>query len=417
MALTLPQALQRMPQSVMSGIAKTVITTDQMAALIPFEPVESDSYRFVREGSLPVGGAFINDLGVTSEESTGTDDRVTVEFRRVVGNIDIDELANTMSGGMQQGMQTQKKVKATWRSVSAKFVTGGRVTSHTITPAAGSPGAAIGATATYSPSLDSDRRGPAGIKYTHTGTLWAFRAPGDPDYGPAVAVAANATVTLFSYNASKWIRVTITVASATADGEVHIRFNSTTNEFDGINVLVDPSQQVLSVGTDGDDYSFAILDDLLDRVKVRNNPAFIMNGKLLMKHFAACRNLGGVTPDYVEIPSVMGKSVVPSYRGVPLIVNDNILNTESKGASTTLSSIYLASLDSDEGLFIACPSFGGQRALGDVDPRSVPVLGFRIQDIGLLEGKDARRTRVSWYGAPVLRSPLALARKQQVKTA
>jgi hypothetical protein len=418
MALTLPQALQRLPQGIMSGIAKSVVTTDQMSAIIPFEPVEGDSYRFVREGDLPVGGAFIDDTGTTSEESTGTDDRTTVEFRRLVGNIDVDELANSMSGGVQINAQLGKKVKSTWRKVQDRFINGSRVTGYTF--AAGSLASiTTGITAiTPGPWLDTTRRGPASIRYTNTGKFWAFRGPGEADYGADVAITANGSATLYSYNKSKWITITVTIANATADSEAVVRFTSTTNEFEGVEQICASSMVVAPVATDGDDYSFSLLDKLIDLVKVRNNLAFFMNGSLLMKHLAANRALGGNTEQTIQIASISGKAImVPVYRGIPILVNDWVPSDETVGASTTCSSIYLASLDSEEGLFYACPSFGGQSAIGESDPRNVPVLGFRITRLGALEGKDATRTRVAWYGAPVLKSALAMARKRGVKTA
>jgi hypothetical protein len=399
----------------MQGIMRTVITTDQMSALLPIVGVHGDAHRFTREGDLPVGGAFIADSGVTSENSTGKDDRTTVEFRRLVGNMDVDHLANVMSDGLQQGSQLAKKVKATWRKVQNTNINGNRTTSHTLGSSA-DPFLAVDS-ATYSPWLDSDRRGPGSLKYTHVGTLWQFRAPGDPDYGDAVAAAADGSYTLYSFNKSKWIRVTLDVSDATGNGETHIRFNTTTNEYEGMEQLCDPAMVVDPIGAAGDDYAFSKLDRLLSLVKVRENLAFSLPGVLLEKHFAACRALGGTTPEYTEIPSVTGLARVPAYRGVPLLVNDFIPADETFTTTSNASSVYLASLSEEEGLFLAGMSYGGQQMLAEADPRSVPVLGFYINDVGHLEGADHRRTRVGWCGAMCLCSPLALARSRGIKTA
>lgn len=415
MALTIPQALQRLSHPVMQGIMKTVVTTDQMSALIPIETVQGDAIRFVREGDLPVGGEYISDAGTTTEESTGTDDKTTVEFRRLVGNMDVDELAQVMSGGVQQPAQLGQKVKATWRKVQDGMVNGNRVTSHTLGSSA-DPFAAIDVM-TYSPWLDSDRRGPGSLKYTHAGTLWAFRAPGDPDYGTAVAAAADGVYTLYSYNKSKWIQVTLDVSDATGNGETHIRFVSSTNAFEGMEKIISPSMIIDPVGPDGDDYSFAKLDRLISNVKVRTNRAFVMNSSLIEKHYAAVRALGGTTPEYLEIPTGVGFAKVPAYRGIPILENDFIPSDETVGATTSASSIYLPALDAQEGMFLAAASYGGQQVIADADPRSVPVLGFYIKDVGLLEGKDHRRTRVSWIGALALKSSLALGRSSGIKTA
>ncbi len=415
MALTIPQALQRLSNPVMQGIMKTVVTTDQMAAMLPIETVQDDAIRFVREGELPVGGAWLPDSGVTTEESTGTDDKVTVEFRRLVGNMDVDELAQVLSGGVQQGAQLGQKIKSTWRTVQDSIVNGNRITGHTLYSSA-DPFAAIDA-ASYAPWMDSARRGPGSLKYVHVGTYWSFRAPGDPDYGTPVAAAADGSYTLYSYNKSKWIRLTLDVSDATANGETSIAFTTSTNQFEGLEKVISPSMIIDPVGADGDDYSFAKLDRLISTVKVRSNRAFVANSTMIEKHYAAVRALGGTTPEYLEIPTGAGFAKVPAYRGIPILENDFIPSDESVGATTTASSIYLASMDAQEGLFLAATSFGGQQVLAEADPRSVPVLGFYIKDVGLLEGKDHRRTRVSWIGALCLKSSLALAKCGGIKTA
>lgn len=413
MPLTLPQALQRLTHPVMAGIARTVVTTDELSMFLPMQLVQGDAIRFVREGSLPTGGAFIDDDGTTSEESTGKDDRTLVEFRRLVGNMDVDQLANVLSGGQQQGAQFAKKVKATWRKVQNTIVDGKRVTSHTLTQSS-DPFGAIDAIS-YGPWLDSKRRGPGSIKYTHAGTLWQFRAPGDPEYGTAVAAAADGTFLLKSYNESKWIRVTIDVSDATQNGECLIYFSSSTNEFEGLEEICDPAMKIDPSGANGDDYSFSILDKMISNLKVRTNPVFVMNSSLLEKHYAAQRALGGTEPSQLEVPYMPGRRV-PSYRGIPLLTNDFIDSDETVGGTTNCSSVYLASLDADEGLFLGAASFGGESLQPDADPRVVPVMGFYVTDVGALEGKDHRRTRIGWYGALCLKSPLALVRRAGVKT-
>lgn len=413
MALTLPEALKRSQNPLMAGIARSVVTTDQMSAVIPMEAVNADAIRFIREGALPTGGAFIDDTGTTSEESTGTDDRTVIHFRRIVGNMDVDRLANVMGGGQQRGNQLGKKVKATWRKVQQTFITGNRITSHTLAPATANPFNALSAF-DYGPWLDSSRQGPGSIKYVHSTTTWSFRAPGDPTFGDGVVAAGNGTYTLKSHNPSKWIKVTITVASASADGETGIYFATTTNEFEGVNELINPSQVIAASGGNGDDYALSILDAMISKEKVDQNRAFIMNSKLIEKHYAVLRALGGTVPETMALPGY-GRPV-PTYRGIPLLQNDFIASNETVGGTTTATSIYLASLSADEGLFMGCPSLGGPAAIPDADPRVGPVMGFWVTDLGALEGKDHDRTRVAWYGCIGLKSDLALVRASGVKS-
>lgn len=394
----------------MAGIARSVVTIDQLANVIPIDPVHGTGMDCEREGSLPTGGAYIPDSGVTTEESVGRDDYVHIPFRRIVGDMDVDNLVNVMSDGQAAGKHRAKKIKATWRKVQNTMISGANVTSHSF--GAGSPASigAIGGTINYGPWLSSARRGPGTIKYTHAGTLWQFRAPGDVDFGDAVAAASNGTYTLRSFNRSKWIQVTITAATAVANAETSIYFSSSTNEFDGMNEILDPSMLVDVVGVNGDSFDISMLDAMLDMEKVDRNRAFIMSGKLLNKYYAAQRALGGTQPPTIQLAGY--GQPVPTYRGYPILVNDFIPD-ETIGSGTT-QSMYLASLDADEGLFLGAASYGGQAAIVDVDPRKRPVLGFQLETVGPLEGKDHNRERVKWIGALGLRSDLALVRKRGV---
>lgn len=421
-ALTLPEALKRTRNVAMGAVLKSIVTTDELANVIPVLGVDGTSVPVPREGTLPAT-EFIGDDGAATEESTGTDDIVHIPVRRIVGNMDVDALADDLTGptpGSQRGVQIVKKAKATWRKVTDKLVNGAQVTGHALGQST-NPFNAIDAI-DYGPWLDSSRRGPGSIKYTHATTSWQFRAPGDVDYGPAVSTGAvDGNYTLKSWNESYFIVVTLDVSDAAQDGETHIRFTSTSKEFDGMKEMCHPSMLIDPTGADGDDYSFKILDRMISNEKVRVNRAFIMNAKLVEAHYAALRALGGADPQMMELaaysmpgsPTGFGK--VPTYRGIPLLTDDFIESTETVGATTTCASIYLASLDADEGLFLGAA--GGSSFNAEGDPRSRVVMGWRIVDLGERDEKDHRRTRVKFYGTPGLKSKLALVRRRGIKTA
>ncbi len=415
MGLTFPEAMKRVTNNVVRGIAKSVVTQDELAAVIPLVPTDKIHYPYRREGTLP-DSEFIDDSGVTTEESSGTDDNVMVPLRRIVGNVDVDNLANDLSGdnpGEQFAAQIAKKIKTTWRLVQNKLVNGLHTDGHAFVGA--TPfGTAITAVA-YGPWLDSSRYGAARLKYTHTGTLWAFQAPGDVDYGTAVAAAADGTYTLKSWNPNKYITLTLDVSGITADDERIMTFSSTNKEFEGLIKLCAPDMVLPVVGTDGDTFDLGMLDKLISIEQVNTNRAFLTNAAIIEKFYAAYRALGGTDPQHVSLPGY-GRQV-PTYRGYPLLRNDWVLSNETVGSTNTCSSVYLASLDEQEGLSLAVANAGGQVVTPDADPRTRPVLGFRIENLGPLEQKDASRARVKFYGAPILRSSLALARRPGIKTA
>jgi hypothetical protein len=415
MGLTLPEAMKRATNPVQVGLAKAIVTMDELAAVLPLMPVGSVHVSYRREGALP-GTAWIPDSGITTEESAGSDDNVIVPLRRVVGNVDVDAFADDLTGnsrGEQQAARLSAKIKGTWREVMGKFINGANVTSHALVSSA-APFTAVDAV-DYGPWLDSNRYGPAELQYTHTGTLWAFRAPGDVTFGEPVIALADGTFTLYSWNKSKWVTLTLDVSDAVADGRTVITFASASNEFDGIKELIGPGMTIDPTGTDGDVFDLAMMDKLITLEKIRTNRAFIANGSIVEKFYAAYRALGGTTPQTLQLQGY--GSPVPTYRGIPILQNDNVLANETVGTTSTCSSIYLASLDEAQGLCLAVANEGGATVTPDADPRTRPVMGFRIESLGPLEGKDARRTRVKFYGAPVLRSTLALARRRGIKTA
>jgi hypothetical protein len=409
--LSLLEAAKRSENKLFQGLAMSVINTDALAAAIPFRPFEGMSMVYRREGTPP-SSAWVPDDGTLPQPSVGTDDLVHVPIRSLGSDIDVVSLADDLSGGADTRDQIPRKARATWDLVKAAVVNGGNTTSHTLGSSA-DPFAAIDAIA-YGPWLDSSRFGPGEIKYTHSGTLWQFRAPGDPAFGEAVAAAADGVYVLKSFNQSKFIVVTLDVSDATANGRTSIEFASTTNEFDGLNRLVASDMVVRSSGASGDALTFDKLDELLDMVKIRDNLVFVMNGKLQRKFYGLNRALGGTDPTHVSLPGYSGP--VPVYRGVPILVNDHVLSNEVKTA-TTLSSVYLASLNTTDGLFLGYPTRGGQAIEVQADPRSTVVMGWRIEDIGALEGSARRRTRVQWHGALGLGSSKALARASEIITA
>ena len=414
--LTLLEAAKRSQNRLFQSIAVSIVTTNETAAVLPFKTYTGQTMSYLREGAAPSTG-FIPDAGTMGAASTGTSDLVNVPVRRIGSDLDVDSLADDLSQGSEVGIQVAKKAKATFDLVLDKVVNGGNTTSHALGSVA-NPFAAIGAAGVggiaYGPWLDSGRFGPGELKYTQAGQGWQFRAPGDADFGDVVPATTNGSYTLRSFNKSKYLILALTVASATANGRTWITFASSNNEFDGMNRVLSPSMVRASLGGNGDAFDIAILDDLLLLEKVRTNRVFMMPGKLINKFKAAQRALGGTTPEHIRLPGYSGPTL--SYSGIPVLQNDHILSNEVKGSGTTLSSIYLASLDSDSGLYMGVPGTGTAIDV-EGDPRNVVVQGWRIESLGSLEAVAHRRTRVQFYGALGLRSELALARASEIVTA
>lgn len=409
---TLLEAAKSSPSKLFQLMAMSIVTTDQLAAALPFRTFAGQAATFIREATLP-DTEFIPDSGAMSAASTGTDDLVTVPCRRLASDLDVDSLADDLTDGAQTERQLAQKVKATWRKVKDKIANGGNITGFTISDNFPN-GAYVDAMPAVAAWMDSNRFGPGLLRYTHTGTKLAFKAPGDSGFGDDVVCATDGSYTLYSQNKSKWVRLTLDVSDANADATRAIYFTSSTNEFDGMNKIIDPSMLLSSSGANGDSISFAKLDRMITMEKVRTNRAFIMPSQLLEKFMSLLRAVGGATPIHLTLPGLNG--TVPSYRGIPILENDYIGATESKGEATTLSSIYLASLTAEEGLFVGVPGTGNDAIDVQGEPDRQTVLGWRIERLGARETVAHRRTRVQWYGMLGLISPLALVRASEIRT-
>lgn len=415
MSMTLYEAAKKSRNPLAAGTMLAIATVDELLSQMPMVPKSGESFMYTREKALPTVEFVAPDHGSLTESSP-TFDRVMVPLRLVVSDVDTYLFAEEQMGENEsiRPLAITGKLKALGRTLGEKCITGAYATSATISEATTSPGLAIDAV-TVGPNQDSDRHGPGSIKYTHAGTLWQYRAPGDRTHGATVAAAADGTITLKSDNPSKWIQITLDVSDATADGEVHIRFVSTSNEFDGLQKLTPDTQVISATGADGDTLSFDKLDQMVDElVKVREKRFFVMNGKLKRKFYALVRALGGTDPTHIAVPGITNP--VPTYRGIPILQSDWIGSAESKGAASTLSSAYLVALPGEQGFYFGVRS-GSDGLSVSLDPRDTRVMGVRIREVGELEGKEAVRARLSFYGATALGSELAVARAKNLVTA
>jgi hypothetical protein len=404
------------------GVLLALATSNELFARMPFVGKSADAWSYNREKALPTV-EFVSPISHTTTESSATFDRVTVPMRLITSDVDVMNTSLNQSdpNGDPRVIQLEQKLKALGQTLAAKMFTGGYATGFVVSGAAASPGLAVDA-AVPSANTDSDRFGPGSLKYTHTGTFWQYRAPGDRTYGAQVACATDGSYVLSSDNPNKKLTVTLDVSDATADGEIHITFTSSTNEFDSVNKLCPTGQVVSSSGTDGDALSFNTLDKLMyEKIKGgdKGKMAFFMNGKLKTKFMALCRSqMGGMTTE-LKLP-VLGLNgvsdvYVPVYNGIPIFQVDDIPSTEAKGAASTLSSVYLAELSPERGLYFGVQSRGNE-AMANLTPYQARIAGVQMYDIGQRETVGAYRTRVEWFGALALGSELLCARASEIVT-
>lgn len=409
MSLTLFEAMKSSQNPFQTGVFKQIATSDEMFGMIPFVPTAGEAHSYEREVSLGSFAAIAP--GGNTTESTGVTERVTVANREFTADFAVPNFAEE---GMADGLspydkQLIMKLKKAGLVLAGKMITGGSISG--VNALEFQSGVYVDALVAYSPFIrDAGRMVTGALKYTHAGTLLQFRAPDDQEFGTAVACATDGNYTLASKDPSKWITVTLDVSDATADATRSITFTAA-NEFDGLAKQVTTGQTTASVGATGDALSFDKLRTLRDAVKNKSGKlAYVMNAALLRKYEALVTNLGGVLPSTV----LDGIGTVPTFGGIPILRNDNIPSTESKGGVLTLSSIYLANFGPGDGVYMA--AFGGAQQQVMADPRDRAVLGFRIYNVGQLEGSSKQLGRLAWFGGMCCGSDLSLARASEIVT-
>lgn len=170
----------------------------------------------------------------------------------------------------------------------------------------------------------------------------------------------------------------------------------------GINTLVDSSNMwvAASATTAGASLSFALMDQLMDLVVVDAQEfLFLTNRTLRRKLKGLYRALNGAAIDNVEIGWVNPvttetySKLVMAYEGYPVLLNDNIA-VESTYGMTGKHRVSFIGMGEMVGLTGIMPF--------DNDP------GFRIDDVGFSETKDASIYRVKMYTGQALYSTKAL---------
>ena len=165
-----------------------------------------------------------------------------------------------------------------------------------------------------------------------------------------------------------------------------------TLEFDGLKKLA-AGTRTMSKGTNGAVLDLSHLDELIDMVKPGMPHTLFMSKRSRRKLSSLRRASGSVLETSTD---AFGRRVL-TYDGIPVEVDDNISDAETKGTSSDCSSIYAV-------------QFGFQTGLCGLDNG-----GIQAQPLGALETKDAWRTRIKWYCGLALFRNVALARLEGVR--
>ncbi len=165
--------------------------------------------------------------------------------------------------------------------------------------------------------------------------------------------------------------------------------------WDGIRKLVDPSQagsHVVTMGGAGATLTLAKLDELVDVIKPGKPDLLLMSRRSRRKITSLMRALSSM-----EVRQNEFGEFVELYNGIPLAVNDWILDTH------TLVAGYETATTGGASSAIYALKFGEGNLVGIQGPG-----GLTVERLGSLETKDATRTRIKWYCSLALFNALSV---------
>jgi hypothetical protein len=165
-----------------------------------------------------------------------------------------------------------------------------------------------------------------------------------------------------------------------------------TKSFDGLRKLT-VAGQTIAAGANGAALTLSMLDDLLDRVLVGAD-AIVMRRGTIRAYRALLRATNGTDAAMIEIPNY-GAPVL-GFNGIPILTNDYLPSNEVQGSSGAVcTSVYAVRMNEADGFH---GLYGGNDA------------GFVVEDVGIVQNKDATRTRIKWYTGCALKSTKSVAR-------
>ena len=156
------------------------------------------------------------------------------------------------------------------------------------------------------------------------------------------------------------------------------------NAFNGLIKLIDTkvgNAQVIACGATGAALTLPKLDQLIDAVQ-GGKPDILLMSKRSRRKIQALARAAGTN---LEIGTGKLGDFVQLYNGIPIAINDWILDTH-----TLVASLETAVTGASSSTIYAL-RFGEGAVCGATNQ------GIQVERVGTLETKDALRTRIKWY--------------------
>lgn len=157
------------------------------------------------------------------------------------------------------------------------------------------------------------------------------------------------------------------------------------NTFPGLITLCDAGRTIASTGANGDALSFGTMDQLIDTVTDKDGQVdyMVFNSRTVRSYKALLRGLGGNSvDDMYELPS---GTKINAYSGVPIFRNDWVPINQTRGSTTTATSIFAGTFDD------------GSHKHGISGLTAENAAGLNVEYVGVHQSKDEKIYRVKWY--------------------
>lgn len=188
--------------------------------------------------------------------------------------------------------------------------------------------------------------------------------------------------------ASRAKAVSHAFSDAFFNGDVSVDAKS----FDGITKQI-PVGQTISPGANGGALTLGLMDQLIDLVRPGRPDVLLMSKRTRRKLSDLRRSSGNL----LEVDRDQFGLRALFYDGIPVVVDDFVSDTQTKGSSGAVcSSIY--ALKFGQGVGVMGLEHGG----------------IQVETVGELETKDATRHRIKWYAGLALFSELGTARLEGI---
>lgn len=184
-----------------------------------------------------------------------------------------------------------------------------------------------------------------------------------------------------------------------------INGDGTGNTFTGLRNLAASGQTVDGSGTNGQELSLELMDELLDLVVDKDGEVdyFAFHARSIRLYNQLLRAQGGASiNETIQLPS--GRNI-PAYRAVPIFRNDYIPTDLDSGTTMDSTSVIFAGTLDD-----------GSRTHGIAGLTAENMAGIKVEDVGLAESKDNHIWRVKWYAGLALFSEKGLAMATGIKS-